>query len=115
MSKLASRPTSLPSITHCLSTSHGTLFLTTTFKGKGKRAKPFEIFGSIGKSGQCDRATIEAVCRLASLHLRSGGNVAHLIDQLQGITCEPMWTEGTLVRSIPDAIAWSLKHFTKEK
>ncbi len=108
------RPDSLPSITHRIATSHGTLFLTVTIKGKGKRAKPFEVFGSIGKSGQCDRATIESICRLASLHLRSRGNIADIIDQLQGITCEPMWTDGVLVRSIPDAIAWLLRHFVKE-
>jgi ribonucleoside-diphosphate reductase alpha chain len=68
--------------------------------------RPFEIFATIGKSGRSTTAKTEAIGRLVSLALRSGVTVDKVIDQLKGIGGEhPVFQEGGLVLSIPDAIA----------
>ena len=58
-------------------------------------------------------ADTEAISRLISLALRSGVNVDDIIDQLTGIGgASPIYQEGEMVMSIPDAIAKVLKkHF----
>ena len=73
---------------------------------------PFEVFSQIGKSGQCDSAYLEAISRLVSLSLRNGIMPETIHQQLNGIVCCPVWSEGTQVHSVPDAIALGLKtHF----
>ena len=68
--------------------------------------KPFEVFTSIGKSGYSTMADAEAIGRLISLALRSGVEPKEVVNQLKGIGgSEPIFTEGGLVTSIPDAIA----------
>ena len=58
-------------------------------------------------------ADAEAIGRLVSLALRSGINVKDVVEQLEGIGgASPVFSEGKLVMSIPDAIAAVLKkHF----
>ena len=64
------------------------------------------MFATIGKSGRSTTAKTEAIGRLISLALRSGVKVEKIINQLKGIGGEhPIFQEGTLVLSIPDAIA----------
>lgn len=73
------------------------------------------MFGTLGKSGGCDSAQLEAISRLVSLALRSGVDPQNVIEQLRGITCCPAWDEGTLVRSSPDAVALALeRHITQD-
>ncbi|GIS64841.1 MAG: hypothetical protein CM1200mP3_10890 [Chloroflexota bacterium] len=60
-------------------------------------------FATLGKSGSTDQAYLEAIARLASLGLRSGIEPGQIIDQLKGITSDPAWDGGTLVRSPADA------------
>jgi len=68
--------------------------------------RPFEVFTSIGKSGYSTMADAEAIGRLISLALRSGVDPKEVILQLKGIGgSEPVFTEGGLVQSIPDAVA----------
>ena len=80
----------------------GKLYLTVTeFDGQ-----PFEVFATIGKSGRSTTAKTEAIGRLVSLALRSGVEVDEIVEQLKGIGGEhPVFQEGGLVLSIPDAIA----------
>jgi ribonucleoside-diphosphate reductase alpha chain len=103
------RPTSLPSITDKIKTGFGNLYVTISFQN----LKPFEVFASIGKSGYSTMADAEALGRLISLALRSGVEAEEVIQQLKGIGgSEPIFTEGGLIQSIPDAIAKVLeKHF----
>ena len=54
----------------------------------------------------------EAVSRVASLCLRAGLDPKEVISQLRGITDLPAWDEGTLVRSVPDALATVLDKVT---
>jgi ribonucleoside-diphosphate reductase alpha chain len=48
---------------------------------------PFEVFASIGKGGGCAASQCEAIGRLISLNLRTGGDVKRIIKQLKGISC----------------------------
>jgi ribonucleoside-diphosphate reductase alpha chain len=103
------RPGSLPSVTDKIKTGFGNLYVTITFHNQ----KPFEVFASIGKSGYSTMADAEALGRLISTALRSGVEPEEVISQLKGIGgSEPIFTEGGLIQSIPDAIAKVLeKHF----
>jgi ribonucleoside-diphosphate reductase alpha chain len=105
------RPVTLSGFTDKIKTGYGNLYITVnTFDGK-----PFEVFAQIGKSGYSTMADTEAICRLISLALRSGIGVDKIIEQLIGIGgASPVFQEGGLIMSIPDAIAKVLnKHFGK--
>ncbi|MDI6846153.1 MAG: adenosylcobalamin-dependent ribonucleoside-diphosphate reductase [Candidatus Saccharicenans sp.] len=105
------RPISLPSITDKIKTGLGNLYVTITFLND----KPFEVFASIGKSGYSTMADAEAIGRLISLALRSGVDPKEVILQLKGIGgSEPVFTEGGLVQSIPDAVAKVLERHLGE-
>jgi len=105
------RPSSLPSVTDKINTGFGTLYVTISFFNQ----KPFEVFASIGKSGYSTMADVEALGRLISLALRSGVDPKEIITQLKGIGgSEPIFTEGGLVQSLPDAIAKVLERHIGE-
>ena len=96
------RPEAIPSTTHKISTGLGNLYITVTYFNK----KPFEVFASIGKSGYSTMADAEAIGRLISLALRSGISTEEVVNQLKGIGgAEPIFSNGQLIQSIPDAIA----------
>jgi ribonucleoside-diphosphate reductase alpha chain len=105
------RPNSLPSVTDKIKTGFGNLYVTISYFDQ----KPFEVFTSIGKSGYSTMADAEALGRLTSLALRSGVDPKEVINQLRGIGgSEPIFTEGGLVQSIPDAIAKVLERHLGE-
>jgi len=96
------RPETLNGFTTRMKTGYGHLYVTVTEYDN----KPFEVFATIGKSGRSTTAKTEAIGRLASLALRSGVKVNAIVDQLKGIGGEhPIFQNGGLVLSIPDAIA----------
>jgi ribonucleoside-diphosphate reductase alpha chain len=96
------RPEAIPSTTHKISTGLGNLYITVTYF----MGKPFEVFASIGKSGYSTMADAEAIGRLISLALRSGISTEEVVNQLKGIGgAEPIFSNGQLIQSIPDAIA----------
>ena len=99
------RPRTTQGITERVRTGHGNMYVTINFDDQ---SKPFELFGTLGKSGGCDSAQLEAISRLVSLALRSGVDPGNIIKQLRGITCCPAWDSGTLVRSSPDAGGFGL-------
>ena len=100
------RPQKISGTTERVRTGHGNMYVTINVDDDGK---PFEVFGTLGKSGGCDSAQLEAISRLASLALRSGIDPEIVIEQLKGITCCPAWDNGTLVLSSPDALALALR------
>ncbi len=102
MGAVKKRPETLDGFTTRIKTGYGHLYVTITeYDGK-----PFEVFATIGKSGRSTTAKTEAIGRLASLALRSGVKVDDIVDQLKGIGGEyPVFQDGGLVLSIPDAIA----------
>ena len=96
------RPETLSGFTTKIRTGYGHLYVTVTeFDGR-----PFEVFATIGKSGRSTTAKTEAIGRLVSLALRSGVPVDQIVEQLKGIGGEhPIFQDGGLVLSIPDAIS----------
>ncbi len=110
----ATRPHVLQGFTEAIKTGYGNLYVTVnSYEGK-----PFEVFVQIGKSGFTTMADAEATGRLISLALRSKVDVRDVVEQLEAIGgSSPVFSEGRIVMSIPDAIAKVLRtHFvTKEK
>jgi ribonucleoside-diphosphate reductase alpha chain len=107
--EVAERPDVLTGITERIRTGYGNLYITINVT----EGKPFEVFAQIGKSGWSTMADTEAICRMISLLLRSNVPVGAVINQLAGIGGEsPLFQNGELIKSIPDAIAMVLrKHF----
>ncbi len=105
------RPQILHGFTEVIKTGYGNLYVTVNIH----EGKPFEVFVQIGKSGYTTMADAEATGRLVSLALRSGISVEQVVEQLEGIGgASPVFSEGKLIMSIPDAIATVLKkHFVK--
>ena len=99
------RPKAIRGITERLRTAHGNAYVTINFDEEGK---PFEVFTTVGKAGSTDQAYLEAISRLISLALRSGVPAVELVEQLRGITSEPVWDQGRLVKSAPDAVALAM-------
>ena len=106
------RPRTIEGRTERVRTGHGNLYVTINYDETGD---PFELFTTLGKSGGCDAANLEAISRLISLALRSGIEPVQISDQLKNITCHPAWDQGVLVHSAPDAVSKILeRHMTGE-
>ncbi len=107
------RPETLEGFTTKIKTGLGYLYVTIT----EHKNSPFEVFATIGKSGGSTTAKTEAIGRLVSLALRSGVEVERIVKQLKGIRGEyPIFQNGGLVRSIPDAIGRILENrYVKDK
>ena len=100
------RPTAVLGVTERVSTGHGTMYVTLNFDEDNK---PFELFTAIGKAGGSEPAHLEGLSRMVSLCLRSGIDPNVIIEQLSGITSEPVWDQGVLIRSAEDGVAHVLK------
>ena len=99
------RPSQVRGVTERVRTGHGNFYITINFDEENR---PFEVFTALGKAGSSDSAQLEAVARLVSMALRAGVAPQEIVDQLRGITDEPVWDNGVLVRSAPDALALAL-------
>jgi ribonucleoside-diphosphate reductase alpha chain len=95
-----------------VTTGCGNLYITVAYDDKGI----FEVFSTLGKSGACASAQLEAICRLITEALRSGVDVAQVVKQLRGIRCPSIaWEGGKSVLSCADAIASVLeKHVNSD-
>ena len=103
--KTRERPKTIRGVTERMRTAHGNAYVTVNFDDDGL---PFEVFTTVGKAGGADQAHLEAISRLASLALRSGIPAVEIVEQLRGITSEPVWDGGRLITSAPDAVAQAL-------
>jgi len=99
------RPAVMRGVTERVKTGQGNIYITVNFDEAGT---PFELFTTLGKAGSIESAQLEAVSRLISLALRSGVEPDEIVDHLRGITSDPVWDGGRLVRSAPDAVAFVL-------
>lgn len=98
--------------TERVKTGCGTLYVTINEDEEGI----CEIFTTIGKAGGCAAAFSEATARLMSLSLRSGVEPGQISRQLRGIRCpHPMWQDGKLILSCPDAIANVIDRYLEER
>ena len=100
------RPASVLGITERVRTGHGTMYVTVNFDEENK---PFELFTAIGKAGGSEPAHLEGLSRLVTLCLRAGVDPNAIIYHLSGITSEPVWDNGVLIRSAEDGVAHVLR------
>ncbi len=108
-----SRPDALSGTTYKVRTAYGNLYITINDDETGK---PFEVFASIGKSGGFFASQSEAICRLASLALRTGIDPAEVVEQLKGIRSPDIsWHDGGQVHSLADAIGQILEKHTRHE
>jgi len=97
-------------ITERVTTGCGYIYVTVNSDEQGI----CEVFSTLGKAGGCASAQLEATCRLISLALRSGIDVASVVRQLRGIRCPSIaWEDGKAVLSCADAIASVLEKHIK--
>lgn len=102
------RPDVVMGVTERVRTGHGTMYVTLNFDEDGK---PFELFTAIGKAGGSEPAHLEGLSRMISLCFRSGIAPEAIVDQLLGITSEPTWDGGVLIRSAEDGIARMIRRY----
>jgi len=96
-------------ITERVTTGCGYIYVTVNSDEQGI----CEVFSHLGKAGGCASAQLEATCRLISLALRAGMDVAAVVRQLRGIRCPSIaWEEGKSILSCADAIASILEKHT---
>ncbi|MEO0191558.1 MAG: vitamin B12-dependent ribonucleotide reductase [candidate division WOR-3 bacterium] len=107
------RPERVMGYSYKVKTELGNTYITINEDDIG----PLEVFVSLGKPGTSLTALAEAIGRLISLALRSSVAPSAIVEQLEGIksvspTPQP---NGSIVFSVPDAIAKTLKRFLQER
>ncbi len=103
------RPETLTGITKKVKIGCGNLYVNVNSDDYGIT----EVFTNTGKAGGCS-AQSEATSRLISIALRCGISIDTVVEQLKGIRCQAcVRREGVGVTSCPDAIARTLKQYSK--
>jgi ribonucleoside-diphosphate reductase alpha chain len=75
-----------------------------------------EVFAQLGKGGDLATSDLEAICRMISLWLRSGGRLHHVIRQLKGIGSSlQVSTKEGKIRSLGDGLARALEKYARAK
>lgn len=101
----------MDSITYRIKSGHGSVYVTVAHEAGTAR----EVFIQIGHAGSCEKGDAEAIGRLCATALKYGAPLEELADQLAFIRCtHQLWDAGTLVKSVPDAVAIALKRFLAE-
>lgn len=101
------RPFLLQGMTVKIPTSQGKMYLTIN---KDKTGNVKEIFIDMGRSGELEKSFTEALGRIISIYLQSGGDVNRITRTLKGIKGgSSIWFNGIQIFSIPDGIAKAIE------
>jgi ribonucleoside-diphosphate reductase alpha chain len=107
------RPFMLTGTTIKMPTSQGNMYLTVN-KDENNNVK--EVFIDMGRSGETEKSFTEALGRIISIYLQSGGSANRVIRTLKGIKGgSSLWFNGIQVFSIPDGIAKAMELAIKNK
>ena len=111
-------PTQLPEIVSGLRlrqvTPFGNMHVKITVAPKEN--KELEVFAQLGKGGDVASSDLEAICRMISLWLRSGGPIKLVIQQLKGIGSSlQVPTRDGRVTSLADGLARALEKYLRAK
>ncbi|MCL5101132.1 MAG: adenosylcobalamin-dependent ribonucleoside-diphosphate reductase [Candidatus Parvarchaeota archaeon] len=113
MTKEETRPYMMIGTTIKLPTNQGNLYVTINKNDDGQIK---EIFINMGRSGDLEKSYTEAIGRLISVYLQSGGNAARIVTILKGIKGgTSTWFNGMQLFSVPDAIAKSIELALKKR
>jgi ribonucleoside-diphosphate reductase alpha chain len=106
------RPKVTRGVTERVNTGCGYIYVTVNFDQQGIS----EVFSTLGKSGGCAAAQLEAISRLTSLALRSGIDIDSIVKHLRGIRCPSIaWEQGHAILSCADAIASVLEKYIRKE
>lgn len=103
------RPANVSGVTRMVMTGCGKLYVTVNHDEEGNT---FEVFARMGKAGGCASSQTEAVGRLISLILRSGGSPDRIVNQLRGIHCYHISGD---TKSCADAIAFVIEQYIQKE
>jgi ribonucleoside-diphosphate reductase alpha chain len=78
--------------------------------------RELEVFAQLGKGGDVANSDLEAICRMVSLWLRSGGSLRLVVKQLEGIGSSlQIPTRAGRITSLGDGLACALKKYLRAK
>lgn len=103
-----SRPRILFGATWVVNTPIGKMFLTIN---ESRASKTREVLLHAHKPGSETAALLEAIGRLISIALKSGVPPESMIEHLIDIKSSPVWDGGRLIKSVPDAIAKTMREY----
>jgi len=107
-------PTILSAVRIRQNTPFGHMHLTISVDPKTERE--LEVFAQLGKAGDVAASDLEAICRIVSLFLRSGGSIDLVIDQLEGIGSHlSIPTKDGRVMSLGDALGKTIHKYSNAK
>ncbi|MCH8148649.1 MAG: adenosylcobalamin-dependent ribonucleoside-diphosphate reductase, partial [Planctomycetes bacterium] len=95
-------------------TPFGNMHINITVDPKTDRE--LEVFAQLGKGGDLANSDLEAICRMISLWLRSGGSLIHVIRQLHSIGSSlQVHTKEGKIMSLGDGLARALQRYMQAK
>jgi ribonucleoside-diphosphate reductase alpha chain len=95
-------------------TPFGNMHINITVDPKTERE--LEVFAQLGKGGDLANSDLEAICRMVSLWLRSGGSLDHVIRQLHSIGSSlQVHTKEGKIMSLGDGLARGLRKYLATK
>ena len=107
-------PEVIPSVRLRQQTPFGNMHLHISVDPQTQRER--EVFAQLGKGGDLANSDLEAICRLVSLLLRCGGDIALVIDQLEGIGSSiSLPSKGGAIKSLADGLARALRKYVMAK
>ncbi len=107
-------PTILSAVRIRQNTPFGHMHLTISVDPRSERE--LEVFAQLGKAGDVAASDLEAICRMVSLFLRSGGSMDLVMDQLEGIGSHlSIPTKDGRVMSLGDGLGKTIRKYWNAK